>query len=76
MSEELLLNDRRGISFGGGSLDHFSLWVQKVARAGIRTMDLPIPHLKHCPLGYPALLFAMLQSFLFQQQTFTPEWEQ
>ena len=39
-----------------------------VDNAGIRTMDLPLPNKKHCPLGYQSLLVAMLQSFLFQQQ--------
>ena len=31
-------------------------------------MDLQLPHQKHYPLGYQALLVSMLQSILFQQQ--------
>ena len=31
-------------------------------------MDFPIPHQTHCPLAYQSLLFAMLQSILYQQQ--------
>ena len=39
-----------------------------VAHAGISTMDLPLPHHKHCPLGYQALPVAMLESVLLQQR--------
>ena len=38
------------------------------ANEGIWTTDLQLPDQKHCALGYQALLFAMLQSILFQQQ--------
>ena len=39
-----------------------------VAHTGIRTMDLPIPHQQHCPLGYPVLIVAILQPIFYQQQ--------
>ena len=39
-----------------------------VAHAGLRTMNLPIPQQKYCPLGFQALDFGMLQSLLYQQQ--------
>ena len=41
-----------------------------VDRAMIRTMDLLLLHQKHCPLGFQALPFALLQSILFQQKAF------
>ena len=48
------------------SIDKFVFMGAKIVNhAGIRTIDLPIPHQKHCPLGYYALLVAMLQSILF-----------
>ena len=57
MSEELLLNDRRGklirdfkFFFKGAKILYY---------LGIQTIDLPSPDQKHCPLGYQALLAAI-----------------
>ena len=39
---------------------------------GIRTMDFPIAHQNHYPLGYQALLFAMLPAISNKQQAILP----
>ena len=68
MSEELLLNNKRGNltqCFNQNNQNYFCMGAKTIDHARLRNMDLSMPHQKHRPLGYQSLIVAMLLSFLF-----------